>query len=578
MIDRRTVKRGWPVTALALGALLLASCSNGGSSSNPGGEQPPTVNAPAFLTGPALTPNANARVPLAATISFTTDVPATASLTIDDGDRVWSVAPAPGSSSAHELTLLDVHPGKLHSITVAIVDSAGQVTISDPIEWTTPALPALFPPAEVTVPAAPGVQGGVTMVGMRWAPEQPDQEFDSYLVMYDDEGQVVWWYGAPRRVSDSRRLSNGNLLYLMGNNGGVEIDMLGETVQWWWANNVTDPPTFALDLGWPEPTLVALDSIHHEMYELPAGGDADFLLLSSEVREIADYPNDVVDPTQTDPTANVVADVIAEVTRDGQVVRQWSLFDYLDVYRVSYGSTGSFWDSTYGIETRDWTHANAVIPDFENDSLIVSLRHQDAVISMPRGPGKLNWILGSHDRWVTPWSLALLDPILSDDFQAPDLGVPFGTPASSFEWQFHQHAPMITQSGDLLLFDNGNGRTVPPTPELAAEERYSRAVTFRIDADAQTVEGVWEYGSQEDPWYSLFICDADELTNGNVLVCDGGEAMPGPVGQVGWTRLVEVSTTTPAEVLWELTVRDDDQTAPLSWNAYRAERLSGVYE
>ena len=42
----------------------------------------------------------------------------------------------------------------------------------------------------------------------------------------------------------------------------------------------------------------------------------------------------------------------------------------------------------------DWAHANAVAYNDADDSISVSLRHQDAVVNFDRTTGDLNWIFG----------------------------------------------------------------------------------------------------------------------------------------------------------------------------------------
>jgi arylsulfate sulfotransferase len=389
----------------------------------------------------------------------------------------------------------------------------------------------------------------VTMFGARHATEDASGTF---LVIVDGDGDIVWYYDDDIGISDSRRLRNGNLLFLhSGNRGAREIDMLGNVVGEWTAT------------GWdrelPEGSVgVATDSFHHEIVELPDDDIADFLVLSTELRPFSDYPLDVADPSQTeDGDVGVLGDTIVTFDRDGTIVEEWSLLDVLDPYRVSYDSLGTDWKVVYGDEdTRDWSHANAVVLDPEDGNLIVSLRNQDALIKVDRESGELMWILGDPDRWEEPWSSTLLEP----------------TGASGdFEWSYHQHAPMFTPDGTIVLYDNGNGRAIPPEPELDPDDRYSRAVEYRIDDDAGTVAQVWAFGGPDDPWYSGALGDADHLAEtGNLLVTDGFRTADDG-GR--WARAFEVTRTDPGEVVWEIAARGDE----VGWTIYRAERLQSIY-
>ena len=107
-----------------------------------------------------------------------------------------------------------------------------------------------------------------------------------------------------------------------------------------------------------------------------------------------------------------------------------------------------------------------------DDSVIVSVRHQDAVIKLSRETGELVWILGTHAGWGDRWKAYLLNPV------------------GEFEWPYHQHAARTTRDGLLLLFDNGNDRAWPPETRTPDKEAYSRAVEFKIDEEQGTVEQV----------------------------------------------------------------------------------------
>jgi arylsulfate sulfotransferase len=82
--------------------------------------------------------------------------------------------------------------------------------------------------------------------------------------------------------------------------------------------------------------------------------------------------------------------------------------------------------------------------DPSDDSIIVSVRHQDAIVKFSRSTGQLKWILATHENWPVELQPFLLTPV----------GAPF-------EWHYHPHAPMVTRSGTVLLFDNRNNRASP---------------------------------------------------------------------------------------------------------------------
>jgi hypothetical protein len=190
-------------------------------------------------------------------------------------------------------------------------------------------------------------------------------------------------------------------------------------------------------------------------------------------------------------------------------------------------------------DIRDWTHANALALDESTNTLYVSLRHLDSVVALryqedDEGPaGELLWELGDQ-----------------------------GTiELTSGEFTSHQHAVEVLGDGELLIYDNGNGKAPP----------YSRAVIYRVDADAGTAEQVWEHRDTTPDGQSVFtpfLGDVDLLVNGNVLVTHGGASAA--FGQL-LARIVEVDFESD-EIVWDLSVGSDGV-----WAIYRAERYDSMY-
>jgi len=370
------------------------------------------------------------------------------------------------------------------------------------------------------------------------------------LVIVDDTGEVVW-YHERRGVGDSRRISNRNLLFLTGGDA-VEMDMLGNVVQKW-------HPSLAID-GDEDSTPVAAEVFHHEVFHMESGN---FLVLSREIQLIDNYPTSETDPLAPTEAALVEGDVIVEFSRDGSIVNEWSLLDMLDPSRIGYGSLHRSMDRG----SLDWSHSNGVIHDPDDDSIIVSVRHQDAVIKFSRSTGELIWILGTHQNWdLDEFGKFLLTP----------------TNESEFFWPYHTHAPMITPGGCILLFDNGNFRASPPDEKLPAVENFSRAAEYCIDEISNEITLFWEYGQfAEEIIYTPFIGDADFLPNTpNVLITFGGisiDADGNPTNSASdakvSVRITEVTHTTPAEKVFDLKIADDTR----SLRTYRSERFPSLY-
>jgi hypothetical protein len=439
-------------------------------------------------------------------------------------------------NTGHSHPVLGLRPGRVHAILVTAVDEAGETALESVFEVTTDPLPEDFPQLDVT--SDPGLmEPGVTLFAS-----------GGFLIIVDDGGDVVWYYRITESASldrDVRRMPNGNLLLLLPLHGIVELDMLGNTVRRWHAARSSQGAAVSIP--------VDAAAFHHEVFAMESGN---FLTLSLEAREYPDYPTSTTDPAAPLETSNVVGDVVVEFTPDGTVVNEWHLLDILDPYRLNYSSLIGLWDqffqSVFGVEgpTRDWSHGNAVIHDTRDDSLIISMRHQDAVIKIDRQTGELVWILGTHANWNQDlFGRFLLHPATDDDLF----------------FQYHQHAPMIREEGNIILFDNGNFRASPFEP-VFSENEFSRAAEYSIDESSMEVSLVWEStGFSAEPIFAGFLGDADKLPEtGNVLMTFGGRVP---------TVIAEVTHTTPPQKVFEISVPNENGGQYI----YRAERLPGLY-
>lgn len=223
---------------------------------------------------------------------------------------------------------------------------------------------------------------------------------------------------------------------------------------------------------------------------------------------------------------HTVRDVIIEVDHDGNVVDEWRLFDILDPNRnivlksidqgavclnVDVTKSGqtlsaeqiakleaqqSFGDITGTGAGRNWAHVNSVDYDGADDSIILSSRHQSAVVKIGRDK-EVKWILAAPNGWRDDLKAKVLTPV--DDKGQP-LKCRIGKCEGDFDWTWTQHTGWkIDQfsKGDIIyvsVFDNGDGRAfVQPDDQ---KEKYSRAVVYKIDQKAMTVQQVWSYGKK----------------------------------------------------------------------------------
>jgi len=368
-------------------------------------------------------------------------------------------------------------------------------------------LPEGFPSIQVHI-SEPGMMApGITFFNVIFG----NEFVDPYIIAVNASGEVIWYLELI--IHELDRMANGNLLICGSPDFVAEMDMLGNIIR----------QVLNTDIGEP--------SIHHDCTELPNGN---IVTMSMELRNIGPYPPD-------DEFFDVVGDVIVEFNWDLDIINRFSLHDSLDPFRVLPGFDDAFYDAIFGVPTKDWTHGNAVIHDPNDDTFIVSLRHQDLVVKYTK-KGEMVWAIGEDHPDTTG----------DDDW-------PFITLIGPGTYPNHQHAPEFTKYGDLILYDNGNSSSV------------SRPVIYRIDEGNLTMTQEWEYIDplENPPHFAPFVGDADYLENDNVLI--GHMAELDSKGE-NYILIIEVSSISNEKV-FELEV-----SHPLTrLFGYRAERMPSLY-
>ena len=226
-----------------------------------------------------------------------------------------------------------------------------------------------------------------------------------------------------------------------------------------------------------------------------------------------------------------VRDVIVEVTPAGRVVDDWRLWEILDPYRDvviksldqgavclnldadSAGKTLSsadlaamdkeehFGDITGVGIGRNWAHVNSVDYDPTDDSIIISSRHQSAIIKIGRDK-KVKWILSAPEGWKGDFAKKVLQPV---DQNGKAIKCEDSKCEGGFDWTWTQHTAWRVDSkssGDVIYvsaFDNGDARGMEQ-PALA-DEKFTRGVMYKIDQKKMTVEQVYEVGRKEGHAY-----------------------------------------------------------------------------
>ena len=334
-----------------------------------------------------------------------------------------------------------------------------------------------------------------------------------YTSAYDVNGDVRW-YLTINALWEINRLSNGHLMVSTERRVNSPYYMSG---------------LYEMDLLGKIYKEISLEGgYHHDYFEMPNGN----LLVASD-----EFNNDY----------GTVEDVIVEVDiSSGDIIKTWDLKDILN---MEDGKSENWVDY-------DWFHNNSVWYDDATGSITLSGRHQDAVINIDYDTGSLNWIIGDSTNWSEEYQKYFFTPVGDD-----------------FEWQWSQHAAMITPEGYVFILDNGNNKSKIKEEYVPAEESYTRGVMYKIDTDKMTIEQIWEYGKERgSEFYSPYISDVDYLAKDHYIVHSGGIVYVNgknsnhPAGLGGADKLVsDTVEILNDEVIFEIILPN---------NNYRVEKMS----
>ena len=327
-----------------------------------------------------------------------------------------------------------------------------------------------------------------------------DYESLNYSVALDKNANPIWFsdntnfYGD--RILATQFLLNGNIVGFAPG-VGYEFDLDSEVI-------FETPDTF---------------DIHHYVHK--TNRDTYFFIDA----EIQTHPC----PEECDPeypnTISWQGDRFFEVDKQGNIIWEWSTFDYLslDEYNPKWVDAWmSQWDFG-GNPNFDWTHSNSVYYDEQTDIVYISIRNLSRITAIDYSTKEILWNIGNPD---------FMSEVFFDD---------------SFDFS-HQHSAQITNQQNILFFDNGRDNE----PELSR--------CLELDVDDSNAEFVWEHILPIE-MATLSRGECDRMTNGNTLIS---------AGRTG--NVLEVSADN--RVIWHLNVK---QNGNIPITIYRSERIFNLY-
>ena len=332
---------------------------------------------------------------------------------------------------------------------------------------------------------------------------------------FDFAGDVRWHLNIPT-VFDIKRAKNGNLL--IGSHRLLKIPYyMSGLYEMTMAGKVIRE--YKIPGGY-----------HHDQFEME---DGNLLVLTEDL------------------TSETVEDMCVLIDREtGEILKTWDYKDFLDPTKVAH--SGSWTEE-------DWFHNNAVWYDKNTDSLTFSARHIDAMCNIDYETGKLNWIIGDPEMWPEEYQKYFFKPVGDGEF----------------DWQYEQHANVITPDGDVMCFDNGHFRSKNPANRILNKDNFSRGVRYKINTDKMEIEQVWQYGKERgQEFYSQYICNVEYYKEGHYMVHSGGIQYYGEDASEQFAALMQDD---PMVRTRSITVEllDDKKMLELEveGNFYRAEKL-----
>ena len=314
------------------------------------------------------------------------------------------------------------------------------------------------------------------------------------------------------------------------------------------------PASYILKPSYYKEGMIEVDlmgKIYSE-YMIPGGQHHDFV----------EMPNGNLLVASDSPDLSTVEDYVVEIDRKtGDVV--WEL-DMKDLVGMEDGQSASM--DTDGSEEADWFHNNGLAYDAENDLVLLSARHKDAVVAVKMEDKSLAWILGDPDGWGEEYQSYFFEPEGED-----------------FEWFYAQHNVSILDNGDIALFDNGTAKVKRDAGEnrVSGDDVYSRAVVYHIDTENMTASQVTEYGKERGAdWYADWISGVVSLdgtkdhlwiTAGSHLHSDEenrSDYYPKDMFVPGLTKTTHIDQVDNGELSFELIISGDTYNA-LTYRSFR---------
>ncbi len=291
--------------------------------------------------------------------------PGSAVLTLPDDPGARPAHPESQPGTSLTLRVRGLSPDTDYHGTLELTGDDGGEQSVDVDFHTLPPLDGFIPSFPVSSPGTPSSEFRIFDLSLE------PYMIENAIVAAGPDGKTRFFLPRPAKTTSIpavpagiKLLDDGTLLFTQ-DDSAYDVDELGN-VKW---------QVSAASLG--------VAGLHHDIIQLPGGH---YMAMSYAFKDV--YYN--ADKT----THHVAGDLLVEFDREGHKLWTWNAFDHLDPQRAHSGFEVIVTDPTNGENANDWTHGNAILYQPADDTILLSMRHQDWIIKIDHKTGDVLWRLG----------------------------------------------------------------------------------------------------------------------------------------------------------------------------------------
>lgn len=385
-------------------------------------------------------------VPTVVRVSWTSPVQGDGFVEYGTDSGLGLATPVQSTGTQHEALVLGLkanHDYFLRAVTVAADGSRYESGVG---QAQLPVPPDTVGRFELTVDEGSARPDGYVLTSLL-------QTSDSWMIILDRDGDIVWYYPATDGYSIPTTLPGRDGRSLLFTQNSIDQD-----------EDISNILRISVDGTETTTTRAVLG--HHSFVELP---EQRFAWLSLDMRTVT------VDGVDEYLAGDTVLEIQEGATDDDSPTE---VFNYFDDWGAPTRMCNHFDAEAFTTGAKDWTHGNSLMYVESQDDLYLMAKNYDHVLRIDRSTGSLVEQIGGP----------------ASDYSGPEAA-----------WWSHGHMSQLWEGG-MVVFDNGYHH----------EPTVSRVLAYSWDEDAGTIGADFQY-TDPDGQFIQILGDGRLLDNGNVL-------------------------------------------------------------